>query len=116
MDHFAGVVEKNGGDHGLSRLRPLLLDHGVEAADGVLLQPCHRAAAVKDEYQFSQIFLHNNTSYNTVSLRTGARTGVAISRFTRELLTYTHIIGGFVLHMVNCEGTFSSLSFRPRSP
>ncbi len=65
VDHLNFVVEKHRGDQGLTRLPLLLFDHGVEAADGVLLQARHGAAAVENKYDFRQVlfhvaFLHNN--------------------------------------------------------
>ena len=36
----------------------LFVDHGVETADGIILQTSHRAAAVQDEYELCQILLH----------------------------------------------------------
>ena len=32
----------------------------IEPADGILLQPAHGAAAVKDKNKLGKIFLHNN--------------------------------------------------------
>lgn len=60
MEHLAPVVKEDGGDEGLAGLLLLLFDHGVEAADGVPLQPLHGAAAVQNEHQFRQILLHKN--------------------------------------------------------
>ena len=56
MEHLGLVVEENSGDKGLAGLLLLLFDHGVEAADGVVLQPLHGAAAVQNEYQFLKFF------------------------------------------------------------
>ena len=52
MDDRAVVGEKHRGDQRLPRFPLLLFDHGVEAADGVRLQPRHGAAAIQDENQF----------------------------------------------------------------
>ena len=52
VDDHALIVKQHGGDQGLARLLLLPRDHGVEAADGVRLQPRHGAAAVQDENQF----------------------------------------------------------------
>ena len=52
VDDRALAVEEHGGDQRLARLLFLFRDHGVEAADGVPLQPAHGAAAVQDENQF----------------------------------------------------------------
>ena len=52
MNDGALAVEEHGGDQRLARLLFLLCDHGVEAADGVLFQPRHGAAAVQNENQF----------------------------------------------------------------
>ena len=52
VDDHALIVKQHGGDQGLARLLFLPLDHGVEAADGVRLQPRHGAAAIQDENQF----------------------------------------------------------------
>ena len=49
MDHLAHIVEEDCGDKRFAVCLSLLLDHGVEAADGVGFQPAHRAAAVKDK-------------------------------------------------------------------
>ena len=49
MDHLAHIVEEDSGDKRFAVCLPLLLNHGVEAADGVGFQPAHRAAAVKDK-------------------------------------------------------------------
>ena len=35
-----------------------VIDHGVEASDGVSLKPTHRAAAVKNEYDLRQVLSH----------------------------------------------------------
>ena len=55
------IVKEDGGNEGLSRLLLLLFDHGVEAADGVALQPLHGAAAVQNEHQFRQILFHKKS-------------------------------------------------------
>ena len=52
MDDHALIVKQHGGDQGLACLLFLPRDHGVEAADGVRLQPRHGAAAIQDENQF----------------------------------------------------------------
>ena len=52
MDDRAVVGEKHRGDQRLPGLLLLLFDHGVEAADGVRLQPRHRAAAIQNKNQF----------------------------------------------------------------
>ena len=52
VDDRALVVEQHGGDQRLARFLLLLGDHGVEAADGVRLQPRHRAAAIQNKNQF----------------------------------------------------------------
>ena len=49
MDHLAHIVEEDCGDKRFAVCLSLLLDHGVEAADGVGFQSAHRAAAVKDK-------------------------------------------------------------------
>ena len=49
MDHLAHIVEEDCGDKRFAVCLSLLLDHGIEAADGVGFQPAHRAAAVKDK-------------------------------------------------------------------
>ena len=60
IDHFAVVAEQHCGEQRLARLLLLLFHHGVEAADGVVLQPGHGAAAVQNEDDFSQILVHKN--------------------------------------------------------
>ena len=52
MDDRAVVGEKHRGDQRLARLPLLLCEHGVEAADGVRLQPRHGAAAIQNKNQF----------------------------------------------------------------
>ena len=52
MDDRAVVGEKHRGDHRIARLLLLLGKHGVEAADGVRLQPGHRTAAIQNKNQF----------------------------------------------------------------
>ena len=52
VDDHALIVKQHGGDQGLARLLFLPRDHGVEAADGVRLQPRHRAAAIQNKNQF----------------------------------------------------------------
>ena len=52
VDDHTLVVEQHGGDQRLARFLLLLGDHGVEAADGIRLQPRHRAAAIQDKNQF----------------------------------------------------------------
>jgi len=43
----------------------LLRDHGIEAADRIGFQPCHRAAAVEDEYQLGDVIVcfHDEPSF-----------------------------------------------------
>lgn len=64
MNDLADMIKQNGGDIGLTRFPLLLLDHGVEAADGVILQAGHGAAAVQDKYDLGQILFHNKSSYH----------------------------------------------------
>ena len=52
MDDHTLVVEEYGGHHGLALFFLLLFNHGVEAADGVALQPAHGSAPVQDKNQF----------------------------------------------------------------
>ena len=52
VDDRAVVGEKHRGDQRLPRFPLLLFDHGVEAADGVRLQPGHRTAAIQNKNQF----------------------------------------------------------------
>ena len=52
VDDHALIVKQHGGDQGLARLLFLPRDHGVEAADGVRLQPGHRTAAIQNKNQF----------------------------------------------------------------
>ena len=59
VQHLDPVVKEDGGDQGLAGLLFLLFQHGVETADGVLLQSLHGTAAVQDEYQLRQIRFHN---------------------------------------------------------
>ena len=58
VDDLCFVVKQHRGDERLARLPPLLLEHGVKAADGVPFQPRHGAAAIENEYQFRQILFH----------------------------------------------------------
>ena len=48
----AVVAEENRGNQRFARFLLLLGDHGVKAADGVCLQPCHRPAAIQNKNQF----------------------------------------------------------------
>ena len=66
VEHLGLIVEEDSGDECLAGLLLLLFDHGVEAADGVPLQSLHGAAAVQDEHQFRQIFLHNRSPYTVL--------------------------------------------------
>ena len=59
VEHLGHIVKEDRGDVCLAGLLFLLFDHGVEAADGVLFQSAHGAAAVKDEDQFRQILFHD---------------------------------------------------------
>lgn len=52
MNDHALVVEQHRGDQRLACFPLLLVNHGVEAADGVRLQPRHGAAAIQDKNQF----------------------------------------------------------------
>ena len=63
MEYLALVIEEDGGDVSFAGFLFLLFDHGVEAADGVPLQPLHGAAAVQDENKFRQILFHNKSPY-----------------------------------------------------
>lgn len=76
MQYLALAVKEDGRDQCLPRLPPLLGNHGVKAADGVGLQPGHRAAAVQDKYNLGQILLHKKPPVILVP-------------------EYTKIIGGF---------------------
>ena len=49
VQQFVAVVEQHRRDMARAFYCLLLLQHGVEPADGVRLQPAHRAAFVKDE-------------------------------------------------------------------
>ena len=53
------VVKQDGGHVGFALLLLLPGQHGVEPADGVLLQPAHGTAAVQNENKLGKIFLHN---------------------------------------------------------
>ena len=66
VEHLGLIVEEDSGDVSLARLLFLLFEHGVEAADGVPLQPLHGAAAVQDEHQFRQILLHEKSPYTVL--------------------------------------------------
>ena len=59
IDYLVSIREQDGGKKRLALLLLLLFHHGVEAADSVILKPCHRAAAIQDEYDFSQIVVHS---------------------------------------------------------
>ena len=61
VDHLAAVVEQHRGQQRLPRLLLLLFQHGVEAADGVVLQPRHGAAAIQDKYDFREIVVHKKS-------------------------------------------------------
>ena len=61
MEHFRPVIKEDRGDKCLTRLPLLLFQHGIEAADSILLQPLHGATAIKDKHQFRQIFFHDKT-------------------------------------------------------
>lgn len=52
MDDHALVVKEHGGHYGLALFFLLLVDHGVETADGVTLQSAHRSAAIQNKNQF----------------------------------------------------------------
>lgn len=58
VKHLHPIIEQNRGNKRLSGFLFLLFQHGIEASDGVGLQPLHGAAAVQNEYQLGQILLH----------------------------------------------------------
>lgn len=62
VDHFAAVVKEHGGHEGLPLRAALLLQHGIEAADGIALQAVHGAAAVKYKCQLRSSLFHVKTS------------------------------------------------------
>ena len=66
MDDLAHIVEQHCGHENLSRLFLLLVNHGVKATDGVILQAGHGAAAIQNKYDLRQILLHNKTSCNAL--------------------------------------------------
>ena len=61
VEHLGLVIEEDGRNEHLAQLLLLFFDHGVEAADGVALQPLHGAAAVQNEHQFRQILFHKKS-------------------------------------------------------
>ena len=61
MEHFRPVIKEDCGDKCLARLPLLLFQHGIEAANSILLKPLHGAATVQDKHQFCQIFFHDKT-------------------------------------------------------
>lgn len=63
MEHLDLVIKEDGGDKSLSWFFLLLFDHGIEATDGVFLQPLHGAATVQNEHQFCQILPHKKSPY-----------------------------------------------------
>ena len=54
------VVEERRGNDAFPVHLPLLLQHGVVAANGAFFYTGHGAAPVQDEYQFCQILFHKN--------------------------------------------------------
>ena len=66
------VVEERRGNDAFPVHLPLLLQHGVVAANGAFFQPNRGAAPIQDEYQFCQILLHSN-SPSAVSCRYSRR-------------------------------------------
>ena len=58
MEYLDPVVEQYGGDQRLAGPLLLLFQLGIEAADGIGLQPLHGTAAVQNEHQFGQILFH----------------------------------------------------------
>ncbi len=52
------MVKQHGGNAALAIESLLLLQHGVEAADGVLLKAVHGAALIEDESELCGILLH----------------------------------------------------------
>ena len=87
VEHLHLGVKEHRGDVGLAGLPLLLLQHGVEAADGVPLQALHGAAAVQDKDQFRSVLFHCKTPYAV-------------------FVSYKHSIGGFGCYGVACRATF----------
>ena len=58
MEQGVSVVKQHGGNAALAIESLLLLQHGVEAADGVLLKAVHGAALIEDESELCGILLH----------------------------------------------------------
>ena len=58
VDDRAGTAEEDRGNKGLALLFFLLFDQGIEAADGIRLQPAHGAAAVQDKDDLRQVLFH----------------------------------------------------------
>ena len=68
VDHIAHVIKENGRNQRFTRLFLLLFNHGVKAADGIPLQPAHRAAAIQDKHNFRQILLHHPFLHHKIRL------------------------------------------------
>ena len=59
IDDSIVIAEQHSRQNCIARCRFLLLHHRVEAADRVTFQSRHGTASVKDEYDFSKVFVHN---------------------------------------------------------
>ena len=59
MEDNAFIGKQNRGNQRFPVFLLLLFNHTVKAADGICLQPGHRAAFVEDKDHFCQILFHN---------------------------------------------------------
>ena len=60
MKHLADMIKKNRGNITFAVLFALFLDQRIETADCVAFQARHRAASVKNKYQFCNVVFHND--------------------------------------------------------
>ena len=61
MQHLGEIVEQHRRYDGITFGFTMLLQRCVETADRVGLESAHGTAAVKDEYELGQIFLHDRS-------------------------------------------------------
>ena len=63
MEDLVLVIKEHRGNYSFTVRFLLLLHHGIETADGVLLQTGHGSASVQDKCQFCQTFFHFVVSF-----------------------------------------------------
>ena len=84
MYDLTHIVEKYGGDQSFAVFFFLLLNHGVETANGISFKSTHRSTAVKYKDDLCQVLPHDNSSHKK----------------TVTVFSYSHSIGEILFCLV----------------